>query len=354
MPPKPRLSALLTCLLAACSTVAAPSVTEPLTATVTVPTTTTTTVTLPPTTSTIPLPRSPINGLPVEDQARLNRRVLAIKIDNHCFARPQSGPQAADAVIELPVEGNFTRFIALFHDADSGYVGPIRSGRPADGEILRHLGATFAISGGQPWVLDRIINAGVRMLGEGTGMFRVRRAAPHNLYGNTEALRAEADRRQYSNDPPQQLFQFGKMGDGELASTIQFDWDTNNSVTWSFNGLAYLRTVSQGGGCADQGPHMWADDQGGSGQIAADTLVVLYADEYTAIAPAGATSVPAMDTIGEGRALVFAAGMVAEGNWSRETITDPFRLTHAGRALQVPPGRLWISLLPNGRNLSWE
>jgi len=354
MSPKQQLGAVLACLLAGCSAAAAPPTTSPPTVVPVTTTTPTTTTTIPPPTTTLALPRSPINGLPLENPAMAERRVLAVKIDNHCFARPQSGPQTADAVIELPVEGNFTRLIALFHDADSTYVGPIRSGRPADGEILRHLGATFAISGGQPWILDRIINAGVRMLGEGTGMFRTGRYAPHNLYGDTEVLRAEADRRQYPDQPPQQLFTFGEIRDGELADTIQLDWDTNNSVTWTFNGLAYLRSVSQGGGCADQGPHMWADGKGGSGQMAADTLVVLFADKYTAGAPAGGTAVPAMDTIGEGRAVVFAGGTVAEGTWARETITDTFRLTRAGATLEVPPGRLWISIFPNGRDLTWE
>ena len=50
-----------------------------------------------------------------------------MKIDNHWDARPQSGIQEADAVYELPVESGLTRFIALFHQSDSAYLGPMRS-----------------------------------------------------------------------------------------------------------------------------------------------------------------------------------------------------------------------------------
>ena len=148
------------------------------------------------TTTTRPLPTSPINGLPVEDADLLDRRLIAVKVDNHANARPQSGVDQANAIVEIPVEG-ITRFIALFHDTDATYLGPVRSGRPTDGKFLSPLGAVFAISGGQDWVLSGIRNEGVEIIGEvGPAMFRIRsRRAPHNLYTNTVALREMADDR---------------------------------------------------------------------------------------------------------------------------------------------------------------
>jgi len=79
-------------------------------------------------------------------------RVIGVKIDNHWNARPQSGINKADAVFEIPVEANLTRFIAVFHDSDADYLGPMRSGRPTDPTVLAPLNATFIISGAQPWV----------------------------------------------------------------------------------------------------------------------------------------------------------------------------------------------------------
>ena len=52
-----------------------------------------------------------INGLPADDRA-VDRRVVAVKIDNHPKARPQSALQSADAVYEILVEGGITRVIA--------------------------------------------------------------------------------------------------------------------------------------------------------------------------------------------------------------------------------------------------
>ena len=85
------------------------------------------------TTTTIPepvLPPSPLTGLGVEDPELLTRRTMAVKVDNHWDARPQSGIGEAETVFELLVEGGLTRFIALYHTADPAAVGPVRSVRP--------------------------------------------------------------------------------------------------------------------------------------------------------------------------------------------------------------------------------
>ncbi|HEX9977599.1 MAG TPA: DUF3048 domain-containing protein, partial [Acidimicrobiia bacterium] len=123
------------------------------TTTTTPPTTTTSsTTTLPDSTTVTTFPpdfASPLNGLAAEDDILVDRRAIAIKIDNHPVARPQSGLQAADAIIELLVEGGFTRFIALFHDNDTDYIGPVRSLRATDSTLVTAIGAPLVISGGQ-------------------------------------------------------------------------------------------------------------------------------------------------------------------------------------------------------------
>ena len=81
---------------------------------------------------------SPLTGMEISPELWLKRprRVLAFKIDNNINARPQSGLQEADAVFELLVEGGMTRFLALFLDKTSSYLGPIRSARPVSNTHL--------------------------------------------------------------------------------------------------------------------------------------------------------------------------------------------------------------------------
>ena len=346
---------LLVVLLAllACSNGAQSVTTLASSTTTSQPTTTTrpTTTTTRPTTTTLAGFLSPMNGLPVTDAALLDRRVMAVKIDNAPGARPQSGLNEADAVIELLVESGVTRFIALFHDADSAYLGPMRSGRPTDPTLLAPLGATFAISGAQPWVLSQIRKADVPMIGEERpATFRISgRRAPHNLYVDTTLLRKIADDRAYPDQPPTALFEFGVMpSDAEPATEVEIGFSDGTRVLWTYANGSYTRHLN---GVESS----WISKDGAKGPISTDTLVVLFGRRYTANPPGGnGTPVPAMDMTGEGRAIVFAGGKVVEGGWERAGTDVWFELVdERGGALAVPAGIPWISLVPNGRRVDW-
>jgi hypothetical protein len=291
--------------------------------------------------------------MPVEDEALLDRRIMAVKIDNHPQARPQSGIQEADAVFEILVEGGFTRFMALFHTSDSEYLGPIRSGRPTDPGLLQPLGATITVSGAQDWVAGIIVSRGVPILGEGPGTFRVgSRSAPHNLYGSTTGLRAEADARDYPDTLGVPLYEVAPWETlpEEAADSISLTFAPGTTITWTYENGEYLRWM--GGFSQD-----WIDADGTREQIAADVLVVLGGTEYTAYPPAGAggSPVPATETTGTGWVLIFTEGTVARGTWARATYDDPFTLTDEnGDPLTVPPGHPWISVFPADREVSWS
>jgi hypothetical protein len=314
----------------------------------------------------------------VEDEAALDRRVIAVKIDNHWNARPQSGIEHADAVYELLVEGGLTRFIALFHHSDVEYLGPIRSGRPTDPTLVKFLGAPLQISGAQPWISSVIAGYGVKLLGDnGNTTFRIgSRRAPHNLYGSTLLMRDEADRRGYPDDPPDvPAFDFGEPTPGAAGATdITLDWSDRPVVRWEWTGTEYVRFN-------DTTPHNYltlpsedeeSDEEGSAEddstgttaeepeilehQVAIDTLVVLTATKYWASSSSGAGSaVPALDTVGDGDAYVFYNGVVVEGTWQRESVDERFELSlEDGTAITVPAGRLWISIFPSNQQVTWE
>lgn len=351
-----RLTAFLVAvglLLTACS---GPDAAETSTTSSTTTTTTTTpTTTTRPTTTTKPPVVSPINGLPVDDPALLDRRVLAVKIDNHFRARPQSGINEADAVIEVLVEG-ITRFITLWQQSDSEYLGPQRSGRPTDAFLLPAFGeTTFAISGAQSWVQSLIKSHGIHLVGEvKPATFRISgRSAPHNLYVNTILLREYADDRGYADDPQDgPMWEFGNLpAGGTRISSVRMNF-SGNIVDWMWDAdeKAWLRTV--GGNDSN-----WKDIEGNIGRIAVPVMVALYGEPYTASPPAGVSgsSVPSTRSVGSGKAFVFANGRVVEGTWERETEAEWFILRdEAGNIIPVPPGKIWISLIPgtNGVTLT--
>lgn len=312
---------------------------------------TTTTTTIPPE----PGDPSPINGMKVEDVELLDRRVIAVKMDNHPDARPQSGIQEADAVFELLVEAGLTRFIGLFLQSDSEYWGPIRSLRPTDPELVKPLGATLQISGGQSWVQSIAARADVRLLGESSpNTFRVSngRVRERTLYGSTIEMRNVADTRGYSDTPPAEpMFAFGDAAPSSTDATeITLDWSDFPVVRWVWDGDQYVRFN------ADT-PHNWLDVEANEEQISTDTLVILTAVRYTASPPSGVkgSSVPAMRTTGTGQALLFTEGRLVEGTWERASTAVPFQLSLTnGTTMMVPPGRLWVSIFPTNRSLTWE
>lgn len=322
------------------------------TSTTSEPTTTTSSTT----TTTVPEPvlaPSPLTGLGVEDPALLNRRTMAVKVDNHWDARPQLGIGEAEAVFELLVESGITRFIALFHTVDSASVGPVRSVRPTDPHLLRQFNATLLTSGGQSWILGSFPPNGVGVIGEiGIGGYRhSSRQAPHNYYVNTAEFRPVADQRLYPDTGPPPLFEFGDLPSEAIlgaVSQVRMEWAPSNPITWRWTGVQWERHLPDG-------PHLWAPAEGGEQIVTADTLVVLFSSLlYTRPPDGGGYALPTMETTGEGRALVFSRGQVVEGKWERSETTQPFVLSWAdGAPITVPPGRPWISLFPEGRPVTW-
>ena len=341
-----RYAVALALILTACSG----SDAETTTSTTAAPTTTSeapTTTTEAPTTTIDGRPRSPVNGLPVDDAESLERRVLAVKIDNHWDARPQSGILEADAVFEIRVEGGLTRFMAVFHSSDSEMLGPIRSGRPSDAAIVRPLEAVLAISGGQPWVQAGIRDLGVNLIGDSRpGMFRISgRAAPHNLYGNTIELREVADSRELPDEPPPvALWEFGELAEeAEEMSEVSFTFSDTTTTRWTWDGSTYYRTI-------DDVDSNWVTPEEEVERINADVLIAIVGEQYLASPPAGqgGSSVPATSTMGTGDVYVFSEGRMVAGTWEREGAADPFTFTTTdGEPLLVPPGRPWISVVPD-------
>ncbi|CAN5848229.1 DUF3048 domain-containing protein [soil metagenome] len=338
------LLAALGLFLSACSGPEA----EETTTTSTPPTTTTTTettTTTAPTTTLDERQTSPLNGLPVDDPEILERRVLAVKIDNHPNARPQSGLNEADMVVEILVEG-VTRFLSMWQQSDSDYLGPMRSGRPTDGSLLAAMNEpTFSISGAQSWVQSLIRSKDVYLTGEvRPATFRVGfRSAPHNLYVDTNLLREYADDRGHPDNPLEgPIWEFGELpaGGTELQS-VQMNFSGTSVVwVWDENEGLWLRTV---GGSESQ----YRNEDGTTEPLGFPVLVALNVEQYSVSPPGGGRGLPSSRTTGSGTAYVFADGQVIEGTWERENEADWFTITDAsGEVVPIPAGKIWISLVP--------
>ncbi len=282
----------------------------------------------------------PLTGLtPAGDS--LTRPALEVKIDNadERGVRPQAGLDVADVVYEEQVEGNVTRLLSIFNSTLPDQVGPIRSVRATDPNVVWPLGGVFAYSGGAPQNVDLIRQAPVNAVdetGAGDAMFRERsRPAPHNLFGRPAALVAKGGQPV----PPKALFQYlgkNEQSAGDPAAAVRVGFTPPYDPTYTYD--AASRTWKRSYGLA---PFTAA-----SGQQVAPTNVVV---QYTNYEGGAGNPTAEGQTVGEGDVMVFTDGKVVRGRWTRPAKEQPAQYVDAaGKPIKLQPGRTWVELLPIG------
>lgn len=302
-------------------------------------------VTEPATTSTTQPPVQPLTGLLAGPN--LGRPALSVKIDNVDEARPQSGLNAADLVVEELVEGGQTRLFATYHSQDAPLVGPIRSARPVDADLLRQLaGGIFAYSGAATGEIAPVIDHSTSVLlsddGRDPGFHRSRsKRAPHNLFGSTSGFYDVGTKRGgVGLRPPPRLFDYDASAPaGSPATSVGLTMGSRTTASWAF----------------DQPSHQWRRTQNGrpdvlddGSPVTADNVLVLSVTiAGTGILDAAGEEDPLVVVTGSGDAALFRDGMVRQGTWQRPTFTDQMKLSPAaGPPLALRPGRTWIELQP--------
>jgi len=274
-------------------------------------------------------------------------RLLAVMVENSPQARPQSGLHLASVVIEAPVEGGITRFLAIFQYDDVPVIGPVRSARPYFVDLARPFDPIYAHCGESYAAIAAIREAELADLDEmnhPTAYWRDRsRRKPHNLYTSSRRLWREASRRglqssagslpfQPSPDPP--------VGPPGLAVTLPYlaGRRLSYSVRWECDPTThrYLRWVNGE-------PHR---DRETRRQLAAETVYLLLAPTRLFRPSTGEL---AIETTGVGRAWMLRGGTRIEGSWSRSHPIAWFRFSSPQGEMRPGPGSVWVQILPTDR-----
>ncbi len=109
-------------------------------------------------------PVSPLSGLPIGEEW-VNRRPVAIMLNNLKEALPQMGQSQADIIYEVPAEGGITRMLGVYQSLDGvGKIGSIRSARPYYLELALGHDAIFIHAGGSEDAYSKIAQWGVAAL----------------------------------------------------------------------------------------------------------------------------------------------------------------------------------------------
>jgi hypothetical protein len=276
---------------------------------------------------------SPFTGEPVPTPAP----VLAVKIDNIAQARPATGLTDADIVYILPVEGGLSRILAVFSSHFPPVIGPVRSAREDDLELLRQFGRpAFAYSGAQPELVPVVHKARIVDLYAGIvgGYFRDnRRLAPHNLYAHTRQLLAEAHGASKAHDIG---FRFGPAPSGG-RTTATF------SVSYAAASFTFRWAAKDGGWLVwmDGAPARAAE----GGQLSAPTVMIQYTRVRTSRFLEQGIRPPYAESAGAGTGVILRGGMAYDIRWSRPNAEGGTTLTTAsGQPMTFARGPVWIVL----------
>lgn len=267
---------------------------------------------------------------------------LAAKIDNHPLARPQIGIDRADIVFEELVEGGLTRYVAVWHSDVPAEIGPIRSIRPMDPDIVSPLRGIIAYSGGQQRFVDmmratEVYNAIHGQADTNAVMFRGGVApAPHNVIVRApELISQHADLA-----APQQHFAYAadaasataaREGAPASSASLVFGSLAAPSWAWDAGSGTWLRTMTGGA----------PDVAAGGTRLSAVNLVILR------VPVAVIQDIPTTQMIGSGEAWVLTGGTSLQVTWSKADRNAPVRLIDAnGLAVRLAPGNTWVELVP--------
>ena len=287
---------------------------------------------------------APLTGELV-DPLVAEKRALAVVIENHPDARPQSGYNDADIVYEALAEGGITRTLAIFQSKDSKEIGPVRSARDYFIEWLSGLNGIFAHVGGSSTAIATINQSKIPDLNQfynGSYYWRsTDRYAPHNVYTTTEKLYAAAKANSISTTGAPKPFLF-------KDDVLEVDRPLEQNITVNFSGPLFqvtykynLKTNTYSRSISG----ITAKDKNSGVAIAPKNVIV----EYTSVEPyvnaAGEQAVRIGTSSGKG--ILFQDGKAAEITWSKANRNaKTIYLDSLGKEIKLNRGQTWIEIVP--------
>jgi hypothetical protein len=314
--------------------------------------------TVSPTPSPSPTPAvnySPLTGVDVGTADAANQPVASVMIENlYPDARPQSGLGGAGIVYEALAEGGITRFLGIFQEPFPGLLGPVRSLRPYYLDWGLEMGIPVAHAGGSEPALNAIKPLGLKNIDalayDGSSFYRTSdRAAPHNLYTNSDRLSKLVANLGFATAPsfkPQP-----RKADAPPQAATHPNININFSTyyyavkyTYDAASNAYMRFM---GGA----PHM---DRNTNQQIKVKNIVVEFIPVTYGTQPVDGKPETDYHMIGSGKALIFEDGGVAAATWSKADDHAPTTLTDAdGKPVNFNRGNTWFEAVPTGTAVTY-
>lgn len=274
-----------------------------------------------------------------------NGKVLAVKIDDTQPAHPQIGLAQADVIYIEQVEGGLTRLATIFSSKHPSIIGPVRSARISDLDILAQYGKVgFAYSGAQTAFRPKIQEANLVNLSAerqpATIYYRdPSRNPPTDMILKAPDLLAKVEKEGAEITTAKSVgWEFGeldkKIGKPIISATVR--WPASRyTFTWSPTEKRWLVYYMDQPNLDSNGFHL------GSKTILIQQVAISdseYHDKFGGITPFS-------NTVGVGFGYLLRDGKAIKINWKRSTPESGTTFTtESGATAKFAPGQIWIAL----------
>jgi Protein of unknown function (DUF3048) N-terminal domain/Protein of unknown function (DUF3048) C-terminal domain len=298
---------------------------------------------------------APLTGRLVS-AAVAKRHAIAVMIDDHPDARPQSGFNDASVVWQAPAEGGIPRYMMVFQDRIPPSVGPVRSARQYYIAWAAEWDAVYAHVGGSPQALQTLRDQGRGQLvfnadefrWGGVYFHRTRdRFAPHNVYTSGKELWQLAGRLGARNAAMKTAWKFApdrllsKRPKGGTITTV-YPW---NTITYRYDRKTntYRRAVSG---------EKRQIDRGREKPVAPKNVIVMVMS-FGPLNDGSKKHRLEAQFMGRGTAWIATNGRTIKGTWRKTSMTSPTRFYDKnGKQVTLTVGQTFVQVMPRGSRIT--
>ena len=278
-----------------------------------------------------------------------NGKVIAIKFDDTRAAHPQEGVESADVVVISQVEAGLTRLMGIYSSNYPEQVGPVRSARISDIDILAQYGRVgFMYSGAQSKLRPVIAAANLENLSAERNPPSIyfndlERIAPYAMMVRIPLLLEKAENVD--------LVKSVGWSHGELSelakpvSRVKINWpNASYEAIWDEEEQRFLLNFNGAPNLSKSGLRL------GSNNLIIQLAEIEpseYGDKFGGITPK-------TNVIGAGRAFLLRDGTITSVNWNRESATSPTTwILENGEPANFATGQVWIFLTDQELEISY-
>ncbi|MYL36103.1 DUF3048 domain-containing protein [Pontibacillus yanchengensis] len=286
----------------------------------------------------------PLTGEPTNED--VDDRIVAVMVNNHSFAQPQTGLTKADMVYEVLAEGQITRFVAFFHSDMPDVVGPVRSAREYYINIAKGYNALYLYHGAATYIENQLKQGWIDHLNgmyyddNGTLFKRESfRNPPHNSYLQMDGVYKTAEAKGMEVEKNHKPLPFLSDQEveglsGEAATDVKITYSTTpqETVTYKYDKTSkkYVR-YSDGDKTIDRETEepMTVDN------------VFIVETGHEIIDNVGRRAVD-LDSGGSG--YLLQRGKMQEVQW--KNVNGRILPYKDGKKLGFVPGKTWVNIIP--------